>query len=131
MAKVICDINCGNSPRAALIRDFNIAYANKDLPAMLAVLDEKIVWEMLGYKVFEGKAAVTEMLEGMLGQGETDEYELLSIITHGAEAACRGTVRSSDGSVIAFADFYRFVSASKNGIKGITSYAVDLNEAAA
>ena len=128
MTKVICDLNCGNSPRAALLRDFNVAFAKGDLDAMLSILDDNIVWEMMGHKTFEGKAAVTEMLKGIMGQGESDEYELLSIITHGAEAACKGTVRSSDGSMIAFADFYRFVSASKNGIKRIVSYAIDLSE---
>lgn len=127
MTKIICDINLGHSPRTALLRDFNIAYANGDFDAVLALLSDNIKWEMVGHKTFEGKAAVSEMLAGM-GDASADEMEIQHIITHGAQAACDGIMRYPDGSVIAFCDVYDFVSASKNSIKAIKSYAVDLKQ---
>jgi hypothetical protein len=126
MTKVICDINCGNSPRAAMLRDFNIAFATCDADAILAQFSDNIRWEMMGSKVLEGKAAVVAALPQMTAES-AEELEIKSIVTHGASAACDGTMTFADGTKIGFCDVYEFTSAAASGkIKAMRSYGVDL-----
>ena len=126
MTRIICEINCGNSPRAAMVRDFNIAFATGDAAAILAQMSDNLRWEMVGNKVIEGKQAAAEALPEMLNEA-AEEIEIKSIVTHGASAACDGTLTYAGGVRIGFCDVYEFTSAASSGkIKVLRSYGVDL-----
>lgn len=126
MTKVICDIDCSHSPRAAMVRDFNIAFAMGDAEAILAQLSETMRWEMMGAKVLEGKQSVIEAMPKMTAE-VAEELEIKSIVTHGASAACDGILTYAGGAKLGFCDVYEFTSAASKGkIKAMRSYAVDL-----
>jgi hypothetical protein len=126
MTKVLCEIDCENSPRATMLRDFNIAFASGDGETILAQMSDDIRWEMIGHKVIEGKTAAAEAMKDMLSQ-PADEIEIKSIITHGASASCDGVMRFPGDVNIAFSDVYEFTSASSSGtIKSMRSYGVDV-----
>lgn len=126
MVKIIVEEDCGNAPKKLLLRDLNIAYANRDMQPVLENLTDNIRWEMVGNKLIEGKEQVAEELE-QRKRTQTRELILQNIITHGNVGAVDGIAKLDDGSSYAFCEVYRFSSHAKNAkIKEITSYIIEL-----
>lgn len=126
MTEVTCPVNCGNSPRAAMLRDFNIAFAMGNIDALLAEMDETIRWEMVGDQTIVGKQAVGEALRKMIME-PTAKVEIKAIITHGKLGAADGSMVFADGTQIAFCDVYVFSSPAPTGkLKEMRSYAKDV-----
>ena len=120
--------DCGNAPKKAFLRDFNMAFARADIPALLAAVTDDFRWEMVGDKVISGKEAFANALESMK-QHTASELVLDAIITHGREAAVAGTMVMADGKRFRFADIYTFRGAKGDKIAALTSYVVEVAEA--
>lgn len=124
MTKITAPDNCGNSPKAYQLRDFNIAYAKQELQAMLDQLTDNISWDWVGDKHVTGKEQVAKVLEKMIAQ-RAAEFTLQKILTHGKFGAVDGTITMPDGSSYGFCDIYVFSSNAKNAkIAEITTYVI-------
>ena len=127
MTQVICSDDCGNSPRKAQLRDFNIAFAHNNAEAVLEQLSDDIVWTMVGDRVIRGKEAVAQALAEMAGDQPAAELRIHHIITHGTDAALDGVISFDGGRRIAFCDVYVYSGHAKTArIKEMTSCAREL-----
>lgn len=124
MFKVNAPSDCGNAPKKKILLDFNIAFANADVDAIVRYLSDDIVWEIVGDKTIKGISDVKASLDEMAAY-RAEELSLFQIITHGKEASAHGFFRFKDQNV-AFADFYTFTSAGSSKIKHLTSYIVKI-----
>lgn len=128
MARIVVPEDCGNAPKKAQIRDFNVAFANRDVDALLEAVTADIRWKRVGFDVVEGKGAFETELRQMQG-AEVTELVVDEILTHGNVGAANGIIRFADGRAYAFCDVYRFSSHSKNAkIKSVTSYVIEVDE---
>lgn len=120
--EVIAPQDCDNAPKRKIIRDLNIAFAKADIPALLDLFHESIIWEMMGGKTLYGIAAVTTFLHTLKEQ-KAKKLLLQYVLSHGKLASANGIMDFGDKQV-RFADFYEFTSASAQKIKKIVSYAL-------
>lgn len=123
--KIICAEDCGNAPKKNLLKELSIAFAKNDIGFISEVMSDHVCWDIIGYKVIQGKNNVVETLEQMKDRKVT-EIQIRNIITHGRTAAVNGTLKSADMKEIAFCDVYLFTGAGKKSkIKEITSYVIE------
>lgn len=123
--KLICNEDCGNAPKKQYVLDFNVAFAENDIPAILEMLDENAEWDMIGNKKMSGRGAIKKELESM-GTEQAKELNIRNILSHGKLCSANGEVTYSQGK-IAFCNVYTFSSHSKNAkIVKIESYAIDI-----
>jgi len=125
MPKITININCDNSPKMGIIRDFNTAFAKNDIETTLIYLEENVVWEIVGDYRQEGIDQVREMLKTYTETAA--EMSLTSIITHGDEGAAEGVIIMGNGDTYRFCDVYKFSSHSASAkLKSVTSYVVKI-----
>lgn len=123
--KVICEEDCGNAPRKAQLRDFNIAFARANTEEILNYLTDNVVWHMAGKRTIEGKQAVAEFLKQM-EDSPASELKIDYIVTHGTDCAATGQLTFPDGKVVDFGDFYIFAGHAKHKkIQLIKSFVVE------
>lgn len=119
--KVDSQLNCGNSPKMAIVEKLSIHFAAYELDEVEAYLDEQVVWTLEGDDSISGRdnflTALAEMKDN-----KVLELKLLSIVCHGKDAALRGEMQMADGSIYAFADFYTFSSAAFKKVISIHSF---------
>ena len=108
---VVVDIGCGNSPRMALIRDLNIAKATGDSEAVLAWLDDDVVWNLVGSRELTGRDEVAEWLKGEATTLPTAMH-LETILSHGRYASASGTLTVA-GDTWAMSEVYVFRNTAK------------------
>ncbi len=108
---VIVDVGCGNSPRMMLIRDFNLSMATGDTDAVLDWLADDVVWNLVGIKRLEGKAAVAEWLADEFARLPT-AMTIETILSHGKLASASGTVTRAEHSW-AMSEVYVFRNTAK------------------
>ncbi len=92
---VVVDIGCGNSPRMALVRDLNIAFATGDHETNLGWLDDDVAWNLVGMTRLGGKAAVGPWLTEKASDLPTS-MEIETILSHGKLASASGTLAWGD-----------------------------------
>ena len=124
MTKITVTPDCGNAPKKAFLRDFNVAFARADIPALLAAVTENVRWNMVGDKVISGKEHFAAALEEMKEHAAA-ELVIDQIITHGREAAVSGTMVMQDGRRFSFADIYTFRGAKGDMVSALVSYVVE------
>lgn len=126
MLQVHCPVDCGNAPRKQVLKDFNIAFAKSDVDAILEMVRDDIVWEIVGERRIEGKDAMRAALEAMK-ETQVTELHIHHIITHGNEAAANGVITMKNGVKYAFCDVYVFAGFTKAAkLREITSYGSEL-----
>lgn len=125
MTKITSSPNCGNSPKMAFIKEFNIAFAKADIEFLVKNVTEDIVWNIIGDKKIIGKKDFADELNKMKSQ-KTSELLLDQILSHGKEGAVNGIITMQNGKKYAFSDFYQFNNAKGTMIKSITSYAIEI-----
>ena len=126
MTKVIVGEDCGNSPKALLLRDLNIAFAKNNAGFVLEYVTDDVTWIMVGDQTVQGKANFTAALARMK-DNEVAEIRLANVITHGDTAAVNGRMKMKDGNAYAFCNVYKFKGHSKNAkIREITSYTIEI-----
>jgi limonene-1,2-epoxide hydrolase len=123
MTRIICTVDCGNSPKMSFLKDFNIALARGNQAAVLKRLTDDILWEWAGAAPLRGREAVAGMLRRM-HQEPRQELVIEHIITHGAAGAVNGTMRLTNGRSYGFCHVFEFSSAKGTLVSGITSYEI-------
>ncbi len=122
MVKLNIKADCSNSPKKQFLKDYTVAFAKGDTKFIIDSVSEDIHWVMIGELEVKGKEAFVKSVESMI-DGSTEELTIDTIVTHGAEAAVKGTMVIG-GENYAYSDFYEFVSAGKQIIKKITSMVI-------
>lgn len=126
MAKITVQTDCGNAPKKAFIRDFEVAFPRKSREVILDSIADDIHWEMIGDQVIDGKAEVIKMIDTML-DGSYKELTIETIITHGDTGSANGMMVFEDGSTFGFSDVFKFSSNGKDAkIKKLQSYLVEI-----
>lgn len=124
----MCPEDCGNAPKKAFLKEFNIAFAKGDSTFIAESVSDDLSWEIVGEKTIEGKIEFTEWLEG-LGDHQVTEIHIKNILTHGRTGAVDGTLYMKDGRCIQYCDLYHFTSAGKKAkIKSMTSYVIGVKQ---
>lgn len=121
--KVDAPEDCGNSPRKAMLLDFNVALASGDVDRVLDHVSEKIEWKLVGDQRVSGKAAFRMALQG--SSMKVARLRISNIITHGKSAAVDGELELVNDFRLCFCDIYRFTGTGpKARIKEITAYVI-------
>ncbi len=109
--EIICEIDCGNSPRKAWLRDFNSAFASANIDEILKKLSDQIIWNVISTNpyTFNGILAVREELKKMKN-AQVQKMTIHSIITHGKTAALEGEMLLKNNDTYAFCDIYEFAN---------------------
>ncbi|MCC2606778.1 nuclear transport factor 2 family protein [Planctobacterium marinum] len=123
MTKIVSTPNCGNSPKMALLTQFNIAFAKADIEFLTEHVTDDIEWNIMGDRHLVGKSQFIEQLEKLKCENVA-ELTLCQVLSHGKEGAANGILKMPDGQQYSFADFYRFHGAKNVKIKAITSYCI-------
>lgn len=126
--KLHTKVDCGNAPKKELVKNLTVQFVTYDLDKAMDHMVDNVEWILVGDKPIVGKEQFKTELLKMSGNKAT-ELTILSIITHGKEAAVHGEMTMEDGSVFGFADFYEFTSAKGTKVKSIMSYIVQLHKA--
>lgn len=122
MLQVYCPVDCSNAPRKQVLRDFNIALAEGNVDAVLEMVRDDIVWEVVADRRIEGKELMQAALEDMK-EARATELHIHHIITHGNQAAANGVLVFESGVRYAYCDVYVFAGFSKTAkLRQITSY---------
>lgn len=121
--KVIFPTDCGNAPKRIVLKDFNIALANKDKSYITDSIVDDIQWTIVGNSTIQGKEHFLNTLDNITDK--VIELHFHHLITHGKEAAVHGTLLMNGDSRLSFCHMYSFSSAGKRSkIKEITSYII-------
>lgn len=122
--KVICDVNCNNAPKKALLKDLMIALVNDDVATFLDWLHDDITWEIVGDRIFESKNVIEEEFQ-KINDLNIEILNIHHIITHGNVASLNGFIQLADKKTIHFCNVYQFGGFGKKAkIKEITSYII-------
>lgn len=123
MAIISVRADCGNSPKMAFLKEFNIAVAEQDRKFLMESVSDTIIWDIVGDKKIEGKENFAKELEKIK---KIAELTLLQILSHGKEGSVNGLIKQQDGEEYAFSNFYKFIGAKGSLIKSITTYLIKL-----
>ncbi|MEB2782946.1 nuclear transport factor 2 family protein [Algoriphagus sp. C2-6-M1] len=123
MAIINVKADCGNSPKMAFLKEFNIAVAEQNIKFLKESVSDTIIWDIVGDKKIEGKENFVQELEKIK---KTAELTLLQILSHGKEGATNGLIKIQNGEKYAFSNFYKFIGAKGSLIKSITTYLIKL-----
>ena len=125
MVKIVIEADCGNSPKMGFVKDFNVAFAEGNIPFLADSVSDDIVWDQVGDTIIEGKDGFVKALESMSTQ-KTAELILTTVMSHGKLAAANGQIMMENGKQYSFCDVYHFTSAKGSTIKSIQSYVIQL-----
>lgn len=123
MAIINVRADCGNSPKMAFLKEFNIAVAEQDRKFLMESVSDTIIWDIVGNNKIEGKENFAKELEKIK---KIAELTLLQILSHGKEGSANGLIKQQDGEEYAFSNFYKFIGAKGSLIKSITTYLIKL-----
>lgn len=123
--KVNCPVDCGNSPKMALVKELTILFASYKLEELEQYFADDIVWNLVGDEPITGKDNFIKALEEMQ-DNKAVELDIQNVMSHGKVASMYGEMTLSDGSRFKFSDFYTFKSAGSNTIQSITSFVIQL-----
>jgi len=122
---IAVEVDCGNTPKKAQVRDFVIAVAQGDIEHVLDASSPEIRWESVGSKVFEGPDEVVAYLDGPADKALT----ITRLISHGKEVAAEGERVTADDEIRRFVQFVTFTSHSKNAkVKAVVHYEMALSD---
>ncbi|SEH64028.1 hypothetical protein SAMN05192559_102427 [Halobacillus karajensis] len=120
-----CQEDCENSPRKALLKEFNIAFAHNSLEYILDQVSDDISWFIAGEVEIKGIQNFKENIQKM-EYVKVSELVIHHIITHGKTAAVNGRIKTENKRTYEFCDVYLFMGAGKNSkIKEMTSYEIE------
>lgn len=112
-------------PKKRIIKDFNLAFASGNIEAILSMVSEDIVWEMVGGSIYKSKTEMAKALTDMK-LSQASELNVDNIISHGNKCASNGSMSYGE-SKIAFCDIYTFENfKSESKISHLVSYGVEL-----
>ncbi|QCJ47970.1 nuclear transport factor 2 family protein [Haloprofundus sp. MHR1] len=127
MTTVTVGEDCGNAPKKALLKEFNVAFAENDVECLLDTVTDDVEWTIVSDREISGRDDFADAVEEMVDV-DTTALTIDHVITHGATASVDGTVNLADGTVYAFCDVYEFSSHAKDAkIQTMTSYVVEVD----
>ena len=107
------------------LKDFNIAFAKREVEYIAERVTDEIDWNIIGDRKIQGKKIFTAELEQMKSEKMT-ELTIDQILSHGKIGAASGTMKMQNGKKYAFSDFYEFNGAKGSKIKSMTSYIIEI-----
>lgn len=126
MIRINVKDDCGNAPKKAVLRDFNIAFAKGDTEFLIDNVTDDVEWLRVGDRRIRGIEEFSEAVRRMANELPS-ALTIETIITHGTDCAVDGVLEFPGGETYAFCDVYRFNNFSKKAkIKRITSYVVQI-----
>ncbi|WP_226578013.1 hypothetical protein [Halobacillus litoralis] len=125
--KIASPLDCENSPKKKVLKEFITACAIKDFHTISTYTMKDICWNIVNDLTVHGNEKVTEVLELRI-TSKIVQIDILNMITHGKMASVNGTIKFEDHTTYSFCNVYTFVSAGKNTIKDITTYAIKMDE---
>ncbi|MFZ2259103.1 MAG: nuclear transport factor 2 family protein [Clostridiaceae bacterium] len=118
----ICDVQC-NSPRAEFIREFNSWFmGEQQLDRIISVMDDDIVWEMVGDMTIEGAAEVRALQAEASKTMGLIEQRVDGIVCDGSYGISFGTSIMTDGNSYAFVDIIQFKDSEDIKIEKIKTF---------
>lgn len=111
-------------------RHVNEAFFTGDQEFISQNVTEDVVWTMVGSEPIRGKQAFLDAAFGVGGFMQM-EFTIDSLITHGMDAAVKGTmIMTDEGSVktYAYSDFYRLNKPKEGKIQELTSFVIELKQ---
>jgi hypothetical protein len=108
------DVDCGNAPRKAQVRDWLIAVAQGDPDEVGRLLSEDVSWEAVGSSTIHGRDVV---LAGLRSE-PARTLVVASLLSHGKFVAAEGSMLSADGGSERFAYFFTFTGHAKTALIG-------------
>jgi hypothetical protein len=124
--KIICPDDCGNAPKKAFLKEFNIAFAHNDIDFINENITDDFQWNIIGNHHIQGKEKVVETLKQNQNSKVT-ELHINNIITHGYAGSVNGTLIVENKKKYAFCNIYNFASSRNNSkIKEMTSYLIEI-----
>lgn len=126
MLKITVNVDCAGSPKKAVLRDLNIAYARADVDAILAHFSDDIRWHIVG--AFEMRG-IKQARQVLLQMQDRNAAELIidAIIIEGSQGVISGVITPQQGSAVAFCDICQFAGAGSLKIASMNSFAVEVD----
>lgn len=111
---VLCQLNCDNSPKRRMIRDFLIAAVAKKPKALSLLLDQQFCFVLPGSITLTGIESFSDYTQKRHEHIRT--LEIQSIVTHGKEGAAHGMITTKNNQKIYFAIMVLFSGNQKNAL---------------
>ena len=127
MTKIRSSPNCGNSPKMAFLKEFNIAFAKGDIEFLAECVTDDVEWAIVGYKTIGGKENFVKEFKEMQSE-KVKELVIDQILSHGKEGATNGKMIMQNGTTYAFGDFYKFKTTKGQKLQSITSHVIEITE---
>ncbi|SEN51221.1 nuclear transport factor 2 family protein [Lihuaxuella thermophila] len=125
--QITCAEDCGNAPKKKVLKEFNIAFVQRDIGFITEHIADNLLWNLAGSKQIQGKDRFVDALQQMMVHRAT-ELSISNIITHGNTGSVNGVFKMENKREFAFCHVYRFSSAGKNAkVKEITSYIIEVS----
>ncbi|SFT53976.1 hypothetical protein SAMN05216474_1179 [Lishizhenia tianjinensis] len=115
---------CDNAPKKDFLVTINIAYARRDLDALLEAFTDKFTWHWVETQKTVSKA---DLNTSVFLEYPITALSLEKVLTHGREGAVMGKMTCENGTIYAFSDFYAFSGAKGDKVKSITRFIIPLN----
>lgn len=87
--RVVVDVDCGNAPRKAQVRDWLLAIARADVDTACAALHDQVRWEFAAGPTHEGTDEVRSLIERMAAEPPST-IRLRNILSHGKQVCAEG-----------------------------------------
>ncbi len=123
--KLICNPDCGNSPKREMVKQLTQYFAAYDIDKAMQFMATDVVWTLVGDVPIKGKDGFGSALKEM-STNKTKELTIHGVVTHGKEAAVHGELLMEDGNRFGFSDFYEFTSTKSSTVKSIRSYVIPI-----
>ncbi|MEH7303657.1 hypothetical protein [Neobacillus drentensis] len=122
---VICVDDCGNAPKKAHLKEFNIAFVQNDLTYLADSITDDFHWNIIGQHQIQGKDKVLAVLK-QNQNNQVTELEISTIITYGYHGSVNGTLLMENKQKYSFCNVYTFASSRNNAkIKELSSYLIE------
>ncbi|MFD2043739.1 nuclear transport factor 2 family protein [Ornithinibacillus salinisoli] len=117
------------SSEVARAKRFSEAFAIGNVDYIFENIAEDVEWHFVGESKLQGREAVINMLEPMRGV-VSEEYKTNNILIDGNKTVIEGTMKMSnengEDQLYAYCDIYTFANTSKDTIKELTAYLIEL-----
>ena len=115
--------DCGNAPRKTFLKDFHLALAKGDLNFLEQHIEDKFSWELIGKNSMETKQKYLQEVQ-QHAHWKVENLTIVSIITHGNDAAVYGKFTTAGNKKFRFCDLYTFKGSKGFMIKSIKCFLI-------
>lgn len=109
---VIGDLKCDNAPKRKIMRDLLIATTVGEEGTINELLTDDFVWHVPGEFDLKGKDNFIQEIKKHVQK--VSSLEVKAMLSHGKEGSIHGTIISTTGEKVYFADMYTFENHKKD-----------------